>query len=1298
MGVMAASWAARGLALLERYAEASDGVDLDLAIDALKQALHGEPEHTDAGLWLYHLALAHGQRADVQPDAALALADYTRAIDLGELIYHELEPEDPDRDLAVLLLADCHWDRSWRRRYGTGMDEADADRDLDDLSAVLSSLAPTGHNPTVARYLDLLRGMAMVERCAYGLDPGERGRLDAGIALLVPALSWLTDAPVGDWFAQSRIAVAYGLLSDAYQQRTILDECVADLDLAVEAAEAAIVRMEPDSAPAPLLYRYLAEAHQMRWIARTEVTGDGDSGGLPEGARRDLDAAIDAWRVVLGVDIDAWSASNCGDLLRERADLTGDPDDARAAMTLLRAAIAQPGTGDVWEVRRSLADTGESLARLTGDHKWLIAATADLDAALRDPTVPDDDRLRMWLTRVNQENELAKHERRGVDTAAAYRGVVDQAIRNLERSVAVDPDLWAGASTQLGLATIAVAGYDGCYDADQARRLLTPGTAGGQDGPLWAFAQAGLGVVQHLEEIHHPTADGDGGTGHVARALRSGALGDQDGAMRAMAGLMRHLRSAYTGDRRATLNDRRAPAVPATGPAPVGAGTMDEELMSAFNEILAVGLDFDAARMRALAERIGPLLDGVPESSYYFATAQFLRTALAVADPLAVPPVTLPPLPSASGEFANLELAHQFTRVALLLTQGTSRDDRDAIRDAARHVEELLAMLPPTETRMVQGATMLAGHAWLELARRTVPPGPVAARAEEHLHRALRMLGGHQVPIWANIAIGCAEASRLSGEPARRGRELGLSALRGYAWQALAQGGAENAVAAARNAAAAARTVTGWCLTDLDAEPGVDSELIAALEAGRGLMLGAVTGSRRIADRLAERGLTELLEEWRATEGHGRDLLTGERLGDPAGMLELPDELRLRVLRALGTDEVVGFDTVTPTGIRVALAELGADALVYLLPGTDGGGVDPAGAAVVVPAIGDVVVLRLPRLRDAPESAIARYVRAHARARDLEPEVPQRPGGRLDELCEWAWHAAMGDVLARVRGARPGARPRLVLVPTGALGLVPWHAARIRDGGGWRYAVAEAVFSYAPSARLLCAGAGHRPVGIRSALIVGDPGGDLSSAGIEARSIHREFYPDGTYFGQPAEVARRAGTPGDVLDWIDAAAPGPSLLHFACHGAIDPRNPTDAHLVLAGGARLSAGALLERSRSVALQIEQVFLAACTTGVTADIHDEALSLATAFLAAGARTVFGSLWRVPDEDTSVLMFMVHQFLRVDGCQPVDALHRAQLWMLDAGRPLPDGMPESLRRRCDRGRVFEPVSWAGFTHLGR
>jgi CHAT domain-containing protein len=163
-----------------------------------------------------------------------------------------------------------------------------------------------------------------------------------------------------------------------------------------------------------------------------------------------------------------------------------------------------------------------------------------------------------------------------------------------------------------------------------------------------------------------------------------------------------------------------------------------------------------------------------------------------------------------------------------------------------------------------------------------------------------------------------------------------------------------------------------------------------------------------------------------------------------------------------------------------------------------------------------------------------------------------------------------------------------------------------------------------------------------------------------------------------------------VLDWL---RPGTrSLLHLSCHGAL---GPDGAYLSLAGRAELTARQLVEaRDRAT---IGLVVLAACTTGVPSGSYDEAFSISSAFLAAGAATVFGSLWAVPDDATSLLMFMAHHYLRVEGLRPADALHRAQLWMLDPDRQVPPEMPATFAGRVALVDRHDVAAWAAFTHLG-
>ena len=130
--------------------------------------------------------------------------------------------------------------------------------------------------------------------------------------------------------------------------------------------------------------------------------------------------------------------------------------------------------------------------------------------------------------------------------------------------------------------------------------------------------------------------------------------------------------------------------------------------------------------------------------------------------------------------------------------------------------------------------------------------------------------------------------------------------------------------------------------------------------------------------------------------------------------------------------------------------------------------------------------------------------------------------------------------------------------------------------------------------------------------------------------------------------------------------------------------PTTSSLHLAGGAPLSAEEILHAAarRPAGLSAGLVVLAACTTHLAGRSYDEAVTLSTAFLVAGASTAIGSLWRVPDAETARLMVAFHENLAVHGMLPRPALRAAQRWLRDGG----DGVSEESLR-----------SWAGFAHLG-
>ncbi|GIF73004.1 CHAT domain-containing protein [Asanoa siamensis] len=651
--------------------------------------------------------------------------------------------------------------------------------------------------------------------------------------------------------------------------------------------------------------------------------------------------------------------------------------------------------------------------------------------------------------------------------------------------------------------------------------------------------------------------------------------------------------------------------------------------------------------LRAALEEIAPMLD-----------------AMRGTDPAPVP--AAPP-----GASPATRALHLVARGGMAMRQG-AETNLSAIDAGIDDLREAVTLTPDNHPDHVFHLASLA----LGLGHRAEVTGAGADvdQAIATLERARELARGPEHPQWSFVNEMLAGLRRRRGE-APPARLAALDGLQGYTWRVLLEPDPASARAYAREAAEEAMATAGRCL--VDHQP---ADALRALDSGRALMLFAATELRDPYTRLVEAGRADLADAWRDAD-------------DP------PPRLREQVLDVLVRDTGV-LDPPDLGAIQDALRRLGADALVYLVPARS-----PApGWAVIAPADGPPRYLALPHLAIEPGTDVERHLATMTSGdrglpREIGPAGTDPFAGSVDALCGWAWKAAMGPVVRPYLGQE--GVPRLVLVPMGELARVPWQAARGPDG---THVVEHVAVSQAASARMLCATAAAEPVRVGSGgLVLADPdtagrAAALRSARLEAYAIQQVFYPGATYVGRRPDgsVSRSgAGTPDDVRSWLRADDSRGALLHLASHGTIETAS---SRLLLAGGD-LTAGELIgllseDGRRAPAL----VVLAACHTGRSIHGYDEAYSLGTVFLAAGARSVLSTQWSIPDEDTSLLMYMFHHFLATERREPWDALRRAQLWMLDDDRRPPDRMPGPLRRVLDGAAPERVAAWAGFIHWGR
>ena len=176
-------------------------------------------------------------------------------------------------------------------------------------------------------------------------------------------------------------------------------------------------------------------------------------------------------------------------------------------------------------------------------------------------------------------------------------------------------------------------------------------------------------------------------------------------------------------------------------------------------------------------------------------------------------------------------------------------------------------------------------------------------------------------------------------------------------------------------------------------------------------------------------------------------------------------------------------------------------------------------------------------------------------------------------------------------------------------------------------------------------------------VIVGNPANDLLFAGREAQAIQAACYPDGRYLGHASLLGFTTSDgprlPSEVLEFLPTASvDGASLMHLACHAVGSASAPGQSYLVLARRQKLLVESILRRANGRPADC------AGRPGHPGGLRqrpdrdrdfDEALTLATAFLAAGAVTVVGTRWRIHDRPAALMMFMFHHFLTQGGLPP-------------------------------------------------
>ncbi|KAI2899623.1 hypothetical protein CBS11852_3190 [Aspergillus niger] len=234
--------------------------------------------------------------------------------------------------------------------------------------------------------------------------------------------------------------------------------------------------------------------------------------------------------------------------------------------------------------------------------------------------------------------------------------------------------------------------------------------------------------------------------------------------------------------------------------------------------------------------------------------------------------------------------------------------------------------------------------------------------------------------------------------------------------------------------------------------------------------------------------------------------------------------------------------------------------------------------------------------------------------------------------------------------------PKLLIVPSGSLHLLPFHALP------WRKAPLSSthLVSYLPSTSLLEFMVRRSTTNTtRRVLAVGNP------SNMSFRQADGSQRPARTLPGAAREAMRIAQTmsgskallgPEATLDNLLKDIRNYTILHFATHCRLSAEVPLLSSISLAHGKELTVYELLDHQ----LDVDLVVLSACQTGKgDATPGDDVVGFSRALLAAGAHAVLVSLWPVDDDATSLLLINFYQ--RLCSGQPLaQALQGAQNYL--------------------------------------
>ncbi|KAF6753815.1 CHAT domain-containing protein [Ephemerocybe angulata] len=319
------------------------------------------------------------------------------------------------------------------------------------------------------------------------------------------------------------------------------------------------------------------------------------------------------------------------------------------------------------------------------------------------------------------------------------------------------------------------------------------------------------------------------------------------------------------------------------------------------------------------------------------------------------------------------------------------------------------------------------------------------------------------------------------------------------------------------------------------------------------------------------------------------------------------------------------------------------------------------------------------------------------RARNLrfrEGKVLEDGDGPVHRVLGHMWEEVVKPVLDAlgfaVNRASEKTPPRIWWCPIGPLSFLPLHAAGVYRGAKRESVFDYVVSSYTPTVTAITDRVkNHRSVDDRTSglfltcqpNVTGAP--SIPGTTSEVRSIYERAE------GSGVRALKLEGGELTVSECIKHMQEFSSV-HLACHASQDAAEPLQSRFLFHDGS-LELGTILQSNLKNA---DLAFLSACQTSTGEEkLADEAVHLAAGMLAAGYRSVVGTMWSIGDKPAQEVATAFYDYLfthqdgssdgAFDGSLSAIALHYAT---------------QELRRSLDNSDPEKSLlTWIPFVHFG-